>query len=127
MVYGPIAGVTLDSVGDLYGTTAQSGTNGDGIVYTVSAAGVETILHSFKGLDGQTPLAGVIRDTVGNLYGTTIYGGSGGQGVVYKVDPRNKETVLIISLDARTEAIRPPVSSAMRAATCTALRFTMEW
>jgi uncharacterized repeat protein (TIGR03803 family) len=74
----PLAGVIRDSAGNLYGTTNNGDTAGAGVVYKVSASGVETLLYKFTGgADGGFPYyAGVIRDSSGNLYGTTTDGGS---------------------------------------------------
>jgi uncharacterized repeat protein (TIGR03803 family) len=91
----PYAGVTLDSAGNLYGTTSGGGSSGAGVVYKVDPSGHETVLYSFTGgADGGDPLAGVILDSAGNLYGTTYQGGSLYSGVVFKVDPTGHETVL---------------------------------
>jgi uncharacterized repeat protein (TIGR03803 family) len=91
----PQAGLIHDAAGNLYGTTSVGGANGDGTVFKLSPAGVETVLYSFAGgADGANPLAGLIRDEDGNLYGTTSAGGSSGQGTVFKVDPAGTETVL---------------------------------
>src|ERR1700733_6812297 len=91
---GPLAGVILDSAGNLYGTTAFGGAAKAGVVYKVDPTGKETVLYSFTGgADGGTPYAGVIRDSAGNLYGTTYEGGHFA-GVVYKLDPSGTETVL---------------------------------
>jgi uncharacterized repeat protein (TIGR03803 family) len=72
------ANVILDSVGNLYGTTAFGGANGSGIVYELSRAGTnwtETVLYSFAGgADGVSPTTGVIMDPAGNLYGSTFFG-----------------------------------------------------
>jgi uncharacterized repeat protein (TIGR03803 family) len=91
----PLAGVTLDSAGNLYGTTFHGGTQGFGVVYKVDTTGQETVLYSFTGgADGGYPEAGVILDATGNLYGTTLEGGAAGAGVVYELDTAGHETVL---------------------------------
>jgi uncharacterized repeat protein (TIGR03803 family) len=101
----PLAGLTRDSSGNLYGTTSEGGPswpNGDGIVFKIGKTGKETVLYSFTGgADGGVPVAGVVLDAEGNLYGTTEYGGSEpcgaypGCGTVYKLDLANgQETVL---------------------------------
>ena len=73
----PKAGLTLDSNGNLYGTTYLGGTEGDGTVFELSTNGTETILWNFTGrADGANPFGGVIRDANGVLYGTAENGGS---------------------------------------------------
>ncbi|HXM42776.1 MAG TPA: choice-of-anchor tandem repeat GloVer-containing protein [Bryobacteraceae bacterium] len=91
----PLAGVTLDSSGSLYGTTNNGGEGGFGVVFKLNTAGQETVLHSFTGgADGEYPNGGVIVDPYGNLYGTTTYGGAANAGVVYKVDAAGQYSVL---------------------------------
>ena len=94
----PLAGVILDSAGNLYGTTYQGGAANAGVVFKLDTTGHETVLYSFCTLsgcaDGDFPNAGVIRDTAGNLYGTTTDGGASGFGVVFKLDTTSHETVL---------------------------------
>src|SRR5215831_9257940 len=75
----PMSGLTLDSAGNLYGTTRQGGTGGCGTVFELERTQngwKEKILYSFQGgNDGYFPQGGVIFDTSGNLYGTTSGGG----------------------------------------------------
>lgn len=86
--YGLVAGLVIDSSGNLYGTTELGGTYTYGTVFELTPSGTETILHSFgSGTDGRNPVAGLVRDTNGNLYGTTEKGGTYGGGVVFKVTP----------------------------------------
>lgn len=95
--------LTIDSVGDLYGTTLDGGSQGDGVVFRLTPDGEETVLYAFTGSneaangDGGIPNAGVIMDSAGNFYGTTTYGGPAvgmGFGTVFKVTPEGEETVL---------------------------------
>jgi len=91
----PYAGVVRDGAGNLYGTTANGGSNNDGVVFKVTSSGVESVLYSFTGgIDGEFPEGGVVRDPSGNLYGTAEAAGNFGYGVVFKVDTSNNETVL---------------------------------
>ena len=96
----PQAGLIADSSGNLYGTTSGGGASGNGVVFKLSPAGTETVLHSFtRGYDGANPQAGLIADSSGNLYGTTSSGGGSGCagtgcGTVFKVSPGGSETVL---------------------------------
>ena len=92
----PNATLLRDTQGNLYGTTESGGAFGYGTVFKLSAAGAETVLHSFTGTggDGKFPFGGVARDGQGNLYGTTNTGGVFGVGTVFRVDATGNETVL---------------------------------
>jgi len=91
----PTGNLVMDKSGNLYGTTAEGGANGRGIVYQLSPPLVqgdpwtETVLYSFQqgSSDGQNPYAGLVMDEAGNLYGTTAYGGPCGEGTVFEVSP----------------------------------------
>lgn len=104
----PAGALVRDSAGNLYGTTAAGGGDhtcglgGCGTVFKLDAAGAETVLHRFNGLDGAHPVSGLIRDSAGNFYGTTYDGGDPacnypygyGCGKVFMLDPAGNETVL---------------------------------
>ncbi len=76
---GPVAGLTIDSAGNLYGTTQYGGPDQFGTVFEISqnqGTWTESILYSFTDeADGGIPLAGVTLDKQGNLYGTGSVGG----------------------------------------------------
>jgi len=89
----PIAGVTLDASGNLYGTTSAGGIYGYGTVFELvpsTPSWTEKILHHFElGTDGGVPYAGLIRDG-GFFLGATTEGGGGGSnggGTVFKLTP----------------------------------------
>jgi uncharacterized repeat protein (TIGR03803 family) len=86
----PYGGLTLDSAGNLYGTTYYDGENDIGAIYELSPIGgkwKEKVLHSFAGgADGSESLSTMVYDAAGNLYGTTIEGGSGCDcGTIFKL------------------------------------------
>jgi uncharacterized repeat protein (TIGR03803 family) len=91
----PYAGVVQDSSGNIFGTTVQGGSWGQGVVYRLDVSGHETVLDNFGGgASGSNPYAGVILDPGGNLLGTTRHGGAAGAGVIFKVSQAGVETVL---------------------------------
>jgi len=91
----PTAGLVRDAKGNLYGTTVNGGTYGNGTVFEVSAGGKGTVLHSFAGSpDGANPWAGLVRDGKGDLYGATYWGGTYGGGTVFELTKKGTETVL---------------------------------
>jgi uncharacterized repeat protein (TIGR03803 family) len=96
---GPYAGLVMDAAGNLYGTTASGGAQGDGTAFeltpnTARTKWRETVLYSFCAqsdcTDGSDPYAGLIMDAAGNLYGTTYGGGLYGYGTVFALTPPAK-------------------------------------
>jgi uncharacterized repeat protein (TIGR03803 family) len=97
---GVNAGLIIDALGNLYGTTSEGGTHYAGTVFrlTHKADGrwTEKILHNFgyyNGKDGSTPNGSLILDARGNLYGTTYFGGDRicdgyGCGAVFELTPK---------------------------------------
>src|SRR5208283_3967932 len=80
-----------DASGNLYGTSANGGTHGEGTVWELSpppplgGTWTETVLWNFdnNGTDGYTPWtwgSGLVMDSHGNLYGTTQGGGAYNEG-----------------------------------------------
>jgi uncharacterized repeat protein (TIGR03803 family) len=120
----PIAGLILDSSGNLYGTAGYGGDltcgapDGCGVVFMIDSSGNFTVLHTFTGgsNDGQEPQATLLRDSAANLYGTTLTGGdqscadSNGEpgcGVVFKLDSSDNETLLHTFIGGTTDGALP--------------------
>jgi uncharacterized repeat protein (TIGR03803 family) len=89
--YFPLAGVAMDSKGNLYGTTKFGGSRGCkkrlgcGTVFNLTPAGKESILFAFKkGHGGYGPVTPLLLAGK-KLYGTALQGGKGNNGVVFEV------------------------------------------
>jgi uncharacterized repeat protein (TIGR03803 family) len=89
----PYAGLTFDTVGNLYGTTFLGGPADAGTVFKLTARSgggwAYSVLHVFQRTPALHPLAGLILDKAGNLYGTANFCDSGidCQGVVFEITP----------------------------------------
>jgi uncharacterized repeat protein (TIGR03803 family) len=94
----PMGGVIFDSMGTLYGTTAQGGVPGDqyGVVFKLqpqsNGTWQETLLHVFWNNPAAHPMSGLVFDGSGNLYGTTTLGAnfgtcSSGCGTLFTLTP----------------------------------------
>lgn len=118
----PIGGVTLDSKGNIYGTTnigggSQNCGGGCGVVFELTpgqnGSWAETVLHAFTGYvgghgcgnyDGANPYRTMIAiDHAGNLFGTTNAGGNScnAAGTVWELSPAGggtwTETILDVT------------------------------
>lgn len=90
----PEGNITIDSAGNLYGTTYWGGAGSTacvscGTVYKLSPSGggwTDTILHRFVGgTDGANPQGSVLIDPSGNLIGTTRLGTEANFGSVFEL------------------------------------------
>jgi uncharacterized repeat protein (TIGR03803 family) len=94
----PLAALTLDGAGNLYGTTSAGGSQRDGVVFQLTPGSngkwTETILHTFdpaNGRDGAEPVAPIIIGANGDLFGTTVTGGKNRfYGVVFELTLNSK-------------------------------------
>ena len=94
---GPIAALSMDADGNLYGTTERDGAYGFGNVFKLTKSNgswTYTSLYDFTGgTDGANPETNVLVDSAGNLYGTATYMGPpsrlcpDGCGVVWEITP----------------------------------------
>ena len=88
----PFAGVTLDTAGNLYGTTSEGGENYGTVYELMPSSGGYTekwLYFPTGGADGSYLFGGVILDPSGNLYGSTQNGGSSGAGTAFKLTKGN--------------------------------------
>jgi uncharacterized repeat protein (TIGR03803 family) len=88
--------------GNLYGTTAQGGTNNGGNIFRITPQGQLTNLYSFCSetncSDGESPYAALMQANNGNFYGTTLAGGTtcgfDNSGTIFKITPQGALTTL---------------------------------
>ena len=115
----PTAPLTEGTDGNYYGSTPFGGVNGQGVVFKVTPAGVETLLHAFAGgsADGANPYTALIQGTDGNFYGTTNSGGDasclGGCGTVFKLTPAGAESILYLFTASAFGGPQPPSPSSL--------------
>jgi uncharacterized repeat protein (TIGR03803 family) len=85
--HAPLAGVTFDAAGNMFGTTSNGGNSGAGVLYEISPSSggwTESVVYSFSnGADGGFPSTPVTFDSKGNLFGTAEFGGTAGDGVAF--------------------------------------------
>jgi uncharacterized repeat protein (TIGR03803 family) len=99
----PQAGLIFDSIGNLYGTTVNGGSDAvGGTVFKLTSSSngswTESVLHSFVSTEGTNPTDSLVFDSAGNLYGTTSADSAAGGGTVFQLIPQTdgswKESVL---------------------------------
>ncbi len=110
---GPIAGLTVGTNGNLYGSTSAGG-NGSGTLFEITTNGTFTIVYTFSAIaynnntsgdvetnsDGAEPTAALTLGLDGNFYGTTDGGGQGGCGTVFKLTPNNGTLTTLYTFSA---------------------------
>jgi uncharacterized repeat protein (TIGR03803 family) len=90
----PSAGVTLDSYGNLYGTTLEGGDSDCGTVFQIDPSGTETVLYSFPCDDFMHPESGLILDGAGDIFGTSYGNWEIPYGGVFKLDRAHGKVAL---------------------------------
>jgi uncharacterized repeat protein (TIGR03803 family) len=91
----PVGNLVEGSDGTFYGVTDGGGAHNLGTVFSVTRAGVETVLYSFgaDSSDGSYPV-GLVLGKDGNFYGNTWRGGVNHIGTVFQVTSTGTEAVL---------------------------------
>jgi hypothetical protein len=91
----PMAGVSLGTKGDLFGTAIGGGRQEGGVIFQVlppskkGGSWSETVIHTFSlgGDGGASPMGGLIIDEKGSLLGTTNAEGVYFGGNVFRLEP----------------------------------------
>jgi len=96
---GSGAEVTLDSAGNIFGTTDWGGPYGTGnhfgTLFEVTPDGTESILHSFGASgDGTNPDGAVTIEANGNMIGTTTFGGASNNGTIWQLTANGTYSIL---------------------------------
>jgi len=91
----PNSPVTLDTAGNIYGTTTRGGEYDNGVVYKIDPQGRASILYILGNGDQppDTPTA-LALDAHGNLYGISALGGAANAGLIFKLGTSGKATIL---------------------------------
>jgi len=118
----PLGGLVDGGDGFFYGTTAQGGTDGNGVLFVIPADGSTfTVLHSFTGADGARPVAELMVASTGKLYGVTSAGGvdSAGtttsSGTIFSMDRAGTNFARLYSFDGKHGSL--PSSKLLETAT----------
>jgi len=104
----PLAGVTLDAAGNIYGVTASGGTDDEGTVFSIlhGTSKIAT-LASFNGDNGSGPGDPLTLDSGGTLFGTTQFGGPSSSGEIFEVVKGSGEITVIGDFDDSTNMAGP--------------------
>ena len=99
----PYDGLTMDSSGNLYGTTHQGGDYGEGTVFELAkGSGTITPLASFNPGEASDPSGSLIVDSSGNLYGTTTGEGVNDDGTIFELPAGSGVFTTLGSFDGTT-------------------------
>ncbi len=93
----PDAGLTLDSSGNLYGSTYFGGSAGNGVIFKLvrgTTGTSEAVLYAFNGgtTDGANPSGRLAINPFGVIFGTTESAGNG-NGVLFQLTPSSGKYV----------------------------------
>jgi uncharacterized repeat protein (TIGR03803 family) len=87
----PVALLTIDANGKLYGCTEYYGEHGSGSVFQLTPSGgtwSDSILDSFPTVSSGFDCAGLVFDPAGRLFGVAFAGGTNNEGLVFQLKPK---------------------------------------
>ncbi len=103
--YGPMA---QGQDGNLYGTGQGRAANGNGGVFKITPAGVESLVASFpSSWTNNCGFSGLTLAMDGNFYGACQIGGANNAGLIYRVTPAGVLTDIYDFLNTTTDACCP--------------------
>jgi uncharacterized repeat protein (TIGR03803 family) len=88
----PVAALTFDKSGNLFGATESFGKNGGGTIFRLSPKGKKwafKVLYSLTGSGG--PVAALTLGDTGTIYGTNFFDGAASYGSVFSLTPSGKK------------------------------------
>jgi uncharacterized repeat protein (TIGR03803 family) len=104
--------LTIDTSGNLFGTTDFGGGAGDGTIFEVPKGSSSAItLASFASSTGYAPKAALLMDASGNLYGTTSNGGSKNEGTVFELPKGSSNITVLANCSLGEGTVQTPYSS----------------
>ena len=101
----PVAGLLMDSAGNLYGTAAAGGSDDAGTIFELAKGSSSiTLLSTFDFANGWDPNGGLLMDGAGNLYGTTSNGGisNDDQGTFFELAKGSNTITVLASFEGTT-------------------------
>jgi uncharacterized repeat protein (TIGR03803 family) len=94
----PLAGLTVDPEGMLWGTTTRGGESRVGVIFSLNPKGGFKKMADFEVSNGAYPVGSLVRLQDQNsdaFYGVTQTGGENGQGTLFKLPPLGQLTSLV--------------------------------
>lgn len=83
----PLGPLALAPNANYYGMTATGGTQDQGTIFRMNAAGILTTLGDFTTTGPRLPRSGLVAAADGFLYGTVSAGGAGNAGALIRLNP----------------------------------------
>lgn len=104
----PKGGLVEGSDGNLWGTTEQGGTTGNGTVFKLnpSSGTFQTVVQFDGNNDGGTPTGSLVKGAGDSLWGMTSEGGASDAGVIFMVDAITGGFSPVVSFTGSTGAAK---------------------